>query len=158
MDPGKCHLICLTLLVEASGKVLFQCNAVPQSLTAFSSQGFALNFHCISSTVRVAQSPSPAAPGLLTYETKSQRFTMTMLSSENRAVAPIAFSTPPTSSMPIPSPDGAGPDGRPRTLQGPSAKEWASHRETIVSLYKQYPLKRVSEIMRRDYGFSARYG
>ncbi len=83
---------------------------------------------------------------------------MTMLSSENRAVAPIAFSTPPTSSMPIPSPDGAVPDGRPRTLQGPSAKEWASHRETIVSLYKQYPLKRVSEIMRRDYGFSARYG
>jgi hypothetical protein len=51
----------------------------------------------------------------------------------------------------------AVPDGNYRTLQGPSAKEWARHRETIVGLYRQYPLKRVSEIMKRNYGFSARY-
>ncbi|KAK3898527.1 hypothetical protein C8A05DRAFT_37887 [Staphylotrichum tortipilum] len=49
----------------------------------------------------------------------------------------------------------AGPEGKSRTLQGPSADEWARHRETIVGLYKQYPLKRVSEVMRRDHGFSA---
>lgn len=96
------------------------------------------------------------------------KFTMTMLSSENRAVAPVFFSSPPMP-FPIPTPS-PGPDtagqlaggqdgiGKPRTLQGPSAKEWASHRDTIVGLYRQYPLKRVSEIMRKQYGFSARYG
>lgn len=84
-----------------------------------------------------------------------------MLAPENRAVAPGMLPTPPvpipvpfpTQSHPIP----AFPDGKSRTLQGPSAKEWAKHRDTIIELYKQYPLKRVSEIMRRQYGFSARY-
>lgn len=85
---------------------------------------------------------------------------MTMLSSENRAVAPSAFATAPRHPVPIPPPDGPRPipDGKTRTLQGPSAKEWAGHRETIIGLYRQYPLKRVNEIMRRQYGFSARYG
>ncbi len=49
-----------------------------------------------------------------------------------------------------------GAEGKSRTLQGPSADEWARHRETIVGLYRQYPLKRVSEVMKRDHGFSAR--
>jgi hypothetical protein len=53
-------------------------------------------------------------------------------------------------------PDSAALEGKSRTLQGPSAKEWAAHRETIVDLYRQYPLKRVSEMMRKHYGFSAR--
>ncbi|KAL1839711.1 hypothetical protein VTJ49DRAFT_1216 [Mycothermus thermophilus] len=46
-------------------------------------------------------------------------------------------------------------DTQSRTIQGPSAKEWEKHRETIIGLYKQYPLKRVSEIMRTQHGFSA---
>ncbi|KAK3340021.1 hypothetical protein B0T25DRAFT_467084 [Lasiosphaeria hispida] len=49
----------------------------------------------------------------------------------------------------------ASPDRKSRTLQGPSAKEWARHRETIIDLYRQYPLKKVSEIMRKHHGFSA---
>ncbi|KAL2258845.1 hypothetical protein VTK26DRAFT_7678 [Humicola hyalothermophila] len=83
-----------------------------------------------------------------------------MLSPENRAGgAPgtlptplVPFSAPFTSqSNPIP----VFPDVKSRTLQGPSAKEWAEHRDTIIDLYKQYPLKRVSEIMKKHYGFSA---
>jgi len=54
-------------------------------------------------------------------------------------------------------PDSAGLAPRSRTIQGPSSKEWERHRETIVGLYRQYPLKRVSDIMRKEYGFSARY-
>ena len=50
----------------------------------------------------------------------------------------------------------SSPDRKSRTLQGPSAKEWASHRDTIIELYRQYPLKRVSEIMKKHHGFSAR--
>ncbi|KAK4239227.1 hypothetical protein C8A03DRAFT_32709 [Achaetomium macrosporum] len=94
---------------------------------------------------------------------------MTLSSSENRAVAPV-WSEPsstvlPVSAAPTPTPiprrhpnampDSAVPDGKSRTLQGPSAKEWARHRETIIGLYRQYPLKRVSEIMKRNYGFTA---
>ncbi|KAL2166520.1 hypothetical protein VTG60DRAFT_2533 [Thermothelomyces hinnuleus] len=97
-----------------------------------------------------------------------------MIVPENRAVAPVwpgptsaAFSTDSAPPAPNPTltsapdahahamPDSAGLEGKSRTLQGPSAKEWASHRETIISLYRQYPLKRVSEIMRKQYGFSA---
>ena len=48
------------------------------------------------------------------------------------------------------------PEGKSRTLQGPSAKDWARHRETIIELYRQYPLKKVSELMRKHHGFSAR--
>jgi hypothetical protein len=94
---------------------------------------------------------------------------VTMDVSENRAVAPVwpghpstVLATPPT---PAPSPisdtmpdtTAAALEGKSRTLQGPSAKEWARHRETIIGLYRQYPLKRVSDIMKRQYGFSARY-
>ena len=97
-----------------------------------------------------------------------------MMVAENRAVAP-GWPGPPSSppTTPTPNPfnnthasadasasamlDTASSDGKSRTLQGPSAKAWASHRETIIGLYRQYPLKRVSEIMRRDFGFSARY-
>ncbi|KAK3489862.1 hypothetical protein B0T13DRAFT_480924 [Neurospora crassa] len=42
-----------------------------------------------------------------------------------------------------------------RTLQGPSAQDWARHRDIIVDLYRQYPLKKVSDIMRSQYNFSA---
>ncbi|KAK4118121.1 hypothetical protein N657DRAFT_628934 [Parathielavia appendiculata] len=78
---------------------------------------------------------------------------------ENRAVAPAwpghpspVLSTPPTPGALTPTPI---PDTMPhtaaaqeagslksRTLQGPSAKEWARYRETIIGLYRQYPLKR----------------
>lgn len=44
-----------------------------------------------------------------------------------------------------------------RTLQGPSAQDWARNRDIIVDLYRQYPLKKVSDIMRTQYNFSARY-
>ncbi|KAK4101793.1 hypothetical protein N658DRAFT_495729 [Parathielavia hyrcaniae] len=100
---------------------------------------------------------------------------------ENRAVAPAwprhpsplqDLSTPPTpgparpgnlttlTSAPIFNimPHAAArDDGRlkSRTLQGPSAREWAKHRETIIGLYRQYPLKRVRDIMTSRYGFSA---
>lgn len=89
--------------------------------------------------------------------------------SENRAAAPNGDwpgggpVLPPASAVSTPSPmpgdmaDRRSPERKCRTLQGPSAKEWARHRETIISLYRQYPLKRVSEIMRRYHGFSARY-
>ncbi|KAL2155613.1 hypothetical protein VTH82DRAFT_355 [Thermothelomyces myriococcoides] len=95
-----------------------------------------------------------------------------MIVPENRAVASVwsgpattAFSThltPPTPTLTL-APDAhartmsdtAGLEGKSRTLQGPSAKEWARHRETIISLYRQYPLKKVSEIMRKEHGFSA---
>lgn len=84
-------------------------------------------------------------------------FTMTMLPSENRAEAPVWSGLPGSfSSAPTPSTAPASPERKSRTLQGPSAKEWAKHRETIVGLYKQYPLKRVSELMKRHYGFVAR--
>ncbi|CAP71005.1 uncharacterized protein PODANS_6_3760, partial [Podospora anserina S mat+] len=83
-------------------------------------------------------------------------FTMTMLPSENRAEAPVWSGLPGSfSSAPTPSTAPASPERKSRTLQGPSAKEWAKHRETIVGLYKQYPLKRVSELMKRHYGFVA---
>ncbi|KAL2195641.1 hypothetical protein P885DRAFT_39719 [Corynascus similis CBS 632.67] len=100
-----------------------------------------------------------------------------MMVPENRAVAPVRSgptigntalpvstdsnrSTPNPTLTPAPPdthamPDSAGLGEKNRTLQGPSAKEWASHRETIIGLYRQYPLKRVSEIMRKRYGFSA---
>lgn len=42
-----------------------------------------------------------------------------------------------------------------RTLQGPSAQDWSRHRDIIVDLYRQYPLKKVSDIMRSQYNFSA---
>ncbi|KAK3321243.1 hypothetical protein B0T19DRAFT_262507 [Cercophora scortea] len=48
------------------------------------------------------------------------------------------------------------PEGKSRILQGPSAKDWARHRDTIIDLYKQYPLKKVSELMRKHHGFAAR--
>lgn len=44
-----------------------------------------------------------------------------------------------------------------RTLQGPSPKEWAAHRDTIIDLYRQFPLKKVSDLMRKHHNFSARY-
>jgi hypothetical protein len=99
-----------------------------------------------------------------------------MIVPENRAVAPVwsgpantvlphTGATPPgPTPTPIPvstpnaqatMPDSTGLEGKSRTLQGPSAADWARHRETIVGLYRQYPLKRVSEIMRKHYGFSA---
>ncbi|KAK0614894.1 hypothetical protein B0T17DRAFT_472364, partial [Bombardia bombarda] len=49
----------------------------------------------------------------------------------------------------------AGSEGKSRILQGPLAKDWANHRDTIIRLYRHNPLKKVSEIMRKDYGFSA---
>ncbi|KAK1761510.1 hypothetical protein QBC47DRAFT_370304 [Echria macrotheca] len=75
-------------------------------------------------------------------------------SPENRAA------TMSTASGPVPPPAplserSASPERKSRTLQGPSPKEWARHRETIIDLYRQYPLKRVSEIMRKHHGFSA---
>jgi hypothetical protein len=99
-----------------------------------------------------------------------------MIAPENRAVAPV-WSGPANTVLPHPGatpprptstptstpnaqatmPDSTGLEGKSRTLQGPSAADWARHRETIVGLYRQYPLKRVSEIMRKHYGFSARY-
>ncbi|KAK1828310.1 hypothetical protein QBC39DRAFT_427957 [Podospora conica] len=42
-----------------------------------------------------------------------------------------------------------------RTLQGPSPKEWAAHRDTIIDLYRQFPLKKVSDLMRKHHNFSA---
>ncbi|KAH6620615.1 hypothetical protein B0J18DRAFT_444901 [Chaetomium sp. MPI-SDFR-AT-0129] len=83
---------------------------------------------------------------------------------ENRAAAPsLASPSPllsPTSTTPNPHAMSdaaaiAAVEGNSRTLQGPSAAEWARHRQKIVDLYRQYPLKRVSEIMRKHYGFSA---
>ncbi|KAK3298059.1 uncharacterized protein B0H64DRAFT_416870 [Chaetomium fimeti] len=88
-----------------------------------------------------------------------------MIVPENRAVAPVSSgpantvlphlgATPPrptpnpTSSTPTAQatmPDTAGLEGKSRTLQGPSAADWARHRETIVGLYRQYPLKRSTE-------------
>ncbi|KAL2265130.1 hypothetical protein VTJ83DRAFT_6230 [Remersonia thermophila] len=46
-------------------------------------------------------------------------------------------------------------DRQSRTIQGPTAREWETHRETIIRLYRQYPLKKVSEIMRTQHGFLA---
>jgi hypothetical protein len=68
------------------------------------------------------------------------------------APAPAHMAAPMTDGRPTSS-----PERNCRTLQGPSAKEWARHRDTIIDLYKQYPLKRVNEIMKRHHGFSARY-
>jgi len=80
---------------------------------------------------------------------------MTMGLSENRAAAMSTASGPPQPLLGPPSERSASPDRKSRTLQGPSPKEWARHRETIIDLYRQYPLKRVSEIMRKHHGFSA---
>ncbi|KAK3387949.1 hypothetical protein B0H63DRAFT_471238 [Podospora didyma] len=96
----------------------------------------------------------------------------TMFPSENRAAAPanataFALGSPPTdrimamgpsspfSISPTALQDSNSPDRKSRTLQGPSAKDWAQHRERIIALYRRHPLKRVSETMRREYGFSA---
>ncbi|KAK4159687.1 hypothetical protein QBC43DRAFT_123162 [Cladorrhinum sp. PSN259] len=109
---------------------------------------------------------------------------MTLLSSENRAVAAPAAPTPTwatgsgsvsglpgrprvspsepslaTTSITAPSSstttNGNSPERKSRTLQGPSSKEWARHRETIINLYREHPLKRVSELMRKQHGFVA---
>ncbi|KAK4183938.1 hypothetical protein QBC35DRAFT_506976 [Podospora australis] len=80
--------------------------------------------------------------------------TMTMLPLENRAEASAWSGPSAPGTLPTSAPIGS-PERKSRTLQGPTAKEWAKHRETIVALYKQYPLKRVSELMRRHYGFVA---
>ncbi|KAK3997027.1 hypothetical protein QBC44DRAFT_338857 [Cladorrhinum sp. PSN332] len=81
---------------------------------------------------------------------------MTLLSSENRAAvaapAPL-WSTGSTGTAA--STNGNSPERKSRTLQGPSSKEWAQHRQTITNLYREYPLKRVSELMRKQYGFVA---
>ncbi|GAB1313664.1 hypothetical protein MFIFM68171_03874 [Madurella fahalii] len=85
---------------------------------------------------------------------------------ENRAAAPDRRTTntrcstpnavPTPGSLPIDAADRASsPDLNSRTLQGPPSSEWARHRATIISLYRQYPLKRVSDIMKRYHGFSA---
>ncbi|KAL2018997.1 hypothetical protein VTK56DRAFT_10222 [Thermocarpiscus australiensis] len=84
---------------------------------------------------------------------------MTLIPPENRAVVPATSGLPSTmvsaASTPIRTDHHPSPEGKCRTIQGPSAKEWERHRETIISLYREYPLKRVSDIMRRHYGFSA---
>lgn len=79
------------------------------------------------------------------------------------SAAPMAMSAPMgLSPSPHPPPwdqRSASPDRRSesRTLQGPSPKEWAAHRETIIDLYRQFPLKKVSDLMRKHHNFSARY-
>lgn len=79
------------------------------------------------------------------------------------SAAPMALSGPMgLSPSPHPPPwdqRSASPDQRSesRTLQGPSPKEWAAHRETIIDLYRQFPLKKVSDLMRKHHNFSARY-
>ncbi|KAL2158741.1 hypothetical protein VTH06DRAFT_3932 [Thermothelomyces fergusii] len=99
-----------------------------------------------------------------------------MIVPENRAVVPVwpgptsSTAFPTSSAPPAPtstlisalharahamSDGGTDLGGKSRTLQGPSAQEWANHRETIISLYRQYPLKKVSEIMRKEHNFSA---
>ncbi|KAK0625954.1 hypothetical protein B0T14DRAFT_508821 [Immersiella caudata] len=87
---------------------------------------------------------------------RSTNLPMTLGLRENRAATMSTASGPPP---PLPggppSERSASPDRKSRTLQGPSPKEWARHRETIIDLYRQYPLKRVSEIMRKHHGFSA---
>ncbi|KAK5661055.1 hypothetical protein OQA88_12434 [Cercophora sp. LCS_1] len=79
---------------------------------------------------------------------------MTFGSSENRA-ATMSTASGPSPPAPL-SERSTSPDRKSRTLQGPSPKEWARHRETIIDLYRQFPLKKVSEIMRKHHGFSAR--
>ncbi|KAK0723263.1 hypothetical protein B0T26DRAFT_705930 [Lasiosphaeria miniovina] len=79
----------------------------------------------------------------------------TMYAPENRAAVPnpnAPSRLPPTIVLPATA---TGPERKSGTLQGPSAKQWAQHRDKIISLYRKHPLKRVSEIMRREYGFSA---
>lgn len=79
------------------------------------------------------------------------------------SAAPMALSGPMgLSPSPHPSPwdqRSASPDQKSesRTLQGPSPKEWAAHRDTIIELYRQFPLKKVSDLMRKHHNFSARY-
>ncbi|KAK4222219.1 hypothetical protein QBC38DRAFT_513103 [Podospora fimiseda] len=90
---------------------------------------------------------------------------MTLLSSENRAAvaapAPLwstgssAVTAPSITTFSTTTTNGTSPERKSRTLQGPSSKEWTQYRETIINLYKEYPLKRVSEIMRKQYGFVA---
>ncbi|KAL2116283.1 hypothetical protein VTJ04DRAFT_8450 [Mycothermus thermophilus] len=76
------------------------------------------------------------------------------ISETSKKHSPTPGPIPTPAAHPIASPDAI--DGQSRTIQGPSAKEWERHRETIIKLYKQYPLKRVSEIMRSQHGFVAR--
>ncbi|KAK3944457.1 hypothetical protein QBC46DRAFT_374365 [Diplogelasinospora grovesii] len=73
-----------------------------------------------------------------------------MFPPQNRAAMSTASDPPHMMSDTV-----ASPERKSRTLQGPSVKEWARHRETIVELYRQFPLKKVSEIMKKQHGFSA---
>lgn len=98
--------------------------------------------------------PTSSSPFL--SQMRSTNIPMTLGLPENRAATMSTASGPP---LPLPGPPSersASPDRKSRTLQGPSPKEWARHRETIIDLYRQFPLKRVSEIMRKHHGFSAR--
>ncbi|KAL2128613.1 hypothetical protein VTI74DRAFT_8929 [Chaetomium olivicolor] len=79
--------------------------------------------------------------------------TSNVLSSTSTTPSPTPLFPSPFQAVPArASPDS---DGESRTLEGPSASEWVRHRDTIIGLYKQHPLERVSEFMKRCYGFSA---
>ncbi|KAK4156347.1 hypothetical protein C8A00DRAFT_12697 [Chaetomidium leptoderma] len=64
------------------------------------------------------------------------------VSTESTPRTPAPTPTPNSPAMPDSSAVSAAMEGKSRTLQGPSAKDWERHRETIVGLYRQYPLKR----------------
>ena len=122
--------------------------------------------------------PCTAAAAMITRQTEPSGASSAMISHdlENRAAvstAPLLGAVPLSVAMafpdgpaapaapapgpgPGPGPACQWPEWKPRTLQGPSAKEWALHRDTIIRLYRQHPLKRVRDIMQRHYGFSAR--
>jgi len=109
-------------------------------------------FPCISCILAPTPHSAPSLGRLLDMRTSN--LPMTFGSSENRAATMSTVSGPPPPG-PL-SERSTSPDRKSRTLQGPSPKEWARHRETIIDLYRQFPLKRVSEIMRKHHGFSAR--
>ena len=79
--------------------------------------------------------------------------------SGQQPLPPLAMSIgiAPVPGIHLRGPPGPGQQQTTRTLQGPSAQDWARHRDIIVDLYRQYPLKKVSDIMRTQYNFSARY-
>lgn len=125
--------------------------------------------------VTMTRADAPAVPGLQSHPqappqqhalqpqpvSLSSASARPLSSTFSQRLPPLAMSigTAPVPGAPhLQRPPGLGQQqSSTRTLQGPSAQDWARHRDIIVDLYRQYPLKKVSDIMRSQYNFSARY-
>ncbi|KAK3344548.1 hypothetical protein B0H65DRAFT_179502 [Neurospora tetraspora] len=68
-------------------------------------------------------------------------------STSSQRLPPLAMSigTAPVPGAHLRGPPALGQQQSTRTLQGPSAQDWARHRDIIVDLYRQFPLKKLNQ-------------